>query len=170
MSLNGSSSYAHNYSNDYYHHMNNNSEGNLKHKSKYQPRRIFEIEKQAAVCLIIAILLFALVYSIIMKRKMKDMNMNKYSEEKDEALPPIAKPSPSSSISSPLSQSYIPFQPNSQPIPPMLGENSSMPMNNVNSINNMNLGQATLPSNTLAPSPLSMNGLGGNGMETPMIV
>ena len=144
--------------------MNNNSEGNLKHKSKYQPRRIFEIEKQAAVCLIIAILLFTLVYSIIMKRKMKDMNMNKYSEEKDEALPPIAKPSPSSPISSPLSQSYIPFQPNSQPIPPMLGENSSMPMNN------MNLGQAALPSNALAPSSLSMNGLGGNGMETPMIV
>lgn len=149
MSLNGSSSYAYNYSNDYYPHMNKPTEGNVKRKGKYQTRRIFEIEKQAVICLLIAILLFALIYSVIMKRKMNNIHMKETPEEIKDTLPPIAKPSVSSSMNSPLSQSYVPFQPNSQPsvIPPM-------PMNN----NNINL-----PPLTSQPFPL-------NGIGVPNII
>lgn len=147
MSLNGSSSYAYNYSNDYYPHMNKPTEGNVKRKGRYQTRRLFEIEKQAVICLLIAILLFALIYSVIMKRKMNSIHMKETPEEIKDTLPPIAKPSVSSSMNSPLSQSYVPFQPNSQPtpIPPM-------PMNN-----NIN----SLP---LTSQPIPLNNLGGNGI------
>lgn len=153
MSLNGSS-YAYNYSNDCYPHMNKSTEGIVKRKCRYQTRRLFEIEKQAVICLIIAILLFALIYSVIMKRKMKGIHMEETPEEIKDTLPPIAKPSVSSSMNSPLSQSYVPFQPNSQPrpIPPMLGGQSLMPMNN-----NIN-------SPPLTSQPIPLNNLGGNGI------
>ena len=153
MSLNGSS-YAHNYSNDYYPHMNKPTEGIVKRKCRYQTKRLFEIEKQAVICLLIAILLFALIYSVIMKRKMNNIHMEETPEEIKDTLPPIAQPSVSSSMNSPLSQSYVPFQPNSQPrpIPPMLGGQSSMPMNN-----NIN-------SPPLTSQPIPLNNLGGNGI------
>ena len=168
MSLNGSSSYAYNYSNDYYHHMNRPPEENLKHKSKYQTRRLFEIEKQAVICLIIAILLFSLIYSIMMKRRMNNIKLNKSSEENEDPVPAIAKPNPISSMNSPLSQSYVPFQPNSQPrpIPPMLGGNSIGSMNsNINS-NLSHSPSLNMPSPALPPIG---NGL-GSSMNTPMIV
>ena len=80
--------------------------------------------------------------------------MEETPEEIKDTLPPIAQPSVSSSMNSPLSQSYVPFQPNSQPrpIPPMLGGQSSMPMNN-----NIN-------SPPLTSQPIPLNNLGGNGI------
>lgn len=130
--------------------MNKPTEGIVKRKCRYQTRRLFEIEKQAVICLLIAILLFTLIYSVIMKRKMKGIHMEETPEEIKDTIPPIAKPSVSSSMNSPLSQSYVPFQP--RPFPPMLGGQSSMPMNN-----NIN-------SPPLTSQPIPLNNLGGNGI------
>lgn len=127
MSLNGSSSHAYNYSNDCYPHMDKPTEGTAKRKGRYQTRRLFEIEKEAVICLLIAILLFTLIYSAIMKRKMNNVHMEETPEENQDTPPPIVNPSVSSSMISPLSQSYVPFQSNS-PMP------MTTPLNNLGDI------------------------------------
>ena len=127
MSLNGSSSHAYNYSNDCYPHMNKSTEGTAKRKGRYQTRRLFEIEKEAVICLLIAILLFTLIYSAIMKRKMNNVHIEETPEENKDIPPPIVNPSVSSSMNSPLSQSYVPFQSNS-PMP------MTTPLNNLGDI------------------------------------
>ena len=141
MSFNGSSSYAYNYSNDYYPHLNRPSKEKIKRKPRYQVRRVFEIERQAVIYFIVGMLLFGLIYSLIMHRKLKAIKVEDSSNEETNSLPPMAQSSSQSinqGVNSSMTNTFnsIPMQPNSSQMPfnsnPMMNV-QQVPMNNPNS-------------------------------------
>lgn len=146
MSFNSSPSYAYNYSNDYYPHMNKDNQKPSKPKSKYQIKRIFEIERQAVICLIVAVLLFGLIYSIIMKRKIKKMkNVEPAEEEKQTTFEPPMNSSQSMQGGStfPVMNNCTPVQPNPAPF--------QTPVNTAPVISSTGI-----PSSNLSQNPLGL--------------